>query len=54
MGAAELAALRRMARAIDLRRYRKATSRPKKPPTRKVYRNGGHVLIHKVLQERVQ
>ena len=55
LSAAELAAeLRQMARAIDLRRYRKATRGPKKPVARKVYRNGGHVSTHKVLQERVQ
>lgn len=55
MSAAELAAtLRQMARAIDLRRYRKATRGPKKPLARKVYRNGGHVSTHKVLQEREQ
>ena len=55
MNAAELAAtLRQMARAIDLRRYRKATRGPKKPVARKVYRNGGHVSTHKVLQEREQ
>ena len=55
MGAVELAAaLRQMARAIDLPRYRKATRGPKKPIARKVYRNGGHVSTHKVLQERKQ
>lgn len=55
MGAVELAAaLRQMARAIDLPRYRKSTRGPKKPIARKVYRNGGHVSTHKVLQERKQ
>jgi hypothetical protein len=55
MSAAELAAaLRQMARAIDLGRYRKATRGPKKPVARKVYRNGGHVSTQKVLQEREQ
>jgi hypothetical protein len=53
MTAAELAAaLRQMARAIDLRRYRKSTRGPKKPVARKVYRNGGHVSTHKLLLER--
>jgi IS4 transposase len=55
MGAIELAAaLRQMARAIDLPRYRKSTRGPKKPIARKVYRNGGHVSTYKVLQERKQ
>ena len=48
------AALREMARAIDLRRYRKSTRGPKKPVARKVYRNGGHVSTHKLLQRREQ
>jgi hypothetical protein len=52
MTAAELAAaLREMARAIDLRRYRKSTRGPKKPVNRKVYTNGGHVSTHKQLQK---
>lgn len=47
---AELAAaLRQMARAIDLPRYRKSTRGPKKPVARKVYTNGGHVSTHKLL-----
>jgi hypothetical protein len=46
------AALRQMARAIDLTRYRKTTRGPKQPKTRKVYKNGGHVSTHKVLLER--
>jgi IS4 transposase len=51
MSAAELAAaLREMARAIDLPRYRKSTRGPKKPVARKVYKNGGHVSTHKLLQ----
>ena len=55
LSAVELAAaLREMARAIDLVRYRKATRGPKKPVARKVYRNGGHVSTHKLLQERQQ
>jgi hypothetical protein len=42
-GAADLAAaLRRMARAIDQARYRKARRWPKKPTTRKAYKNSGH------------
>jgi hypothetical protein len=53
MAPAELAAaLRQMARAIDLKRYRKTTRGPKKPKTRKVYKNGGHVSTHKVLLDR--
>jgi hypothetical protein len=53
MAPAELAAaLRQMARAIDLERYRKTTRGPKKPKTRKVYKNGGHVSTHEVLLER--
>ena len=53
MGAAELAAaLRQMARAIDLPRYRKSTRGPKKPYKEKVYTNGGHVSTHKVLEAR--
>jgi Transposase DDE domain len=52
LGAAELAAaLRSMARAIDLARYRKATRGPRKPTARKAYKNGGHVSTHKLLQE---
>src|SRR5262249_39808499 len=51
LSAVELAAsLREMARAIDLARYRKATRGPKKPVARKVYKNGGHVSTHKLLQ----
>ena len=50
MSAAELAAaLRQVARAIDLSRYRKAPRGPKKPLARKVYVNGGHVSTHKLL-----
>jgi Transposase DDE domain len=53
LSAAELAAaLRQMARGIDLRRYRKSTRGAKKPPARKAYKNGGHVSTHKLLQER--
>jgi IS4 transposase len=53
LGAVELAAaLREMARAINLARYRKSTRGPKKPVARKVYRNGGHVSTHKLLQRR--
>jgi IS4 transposase len=53
LGAAELAAvLREMARAVDLTRYRKSTRGPKKPVDRKVYKNGGHVSTHKLLQGR--
>jgi hypothetical protein len=44
--------LRQMARYIDLKRYRKAPRKPKKPPAPKAYRNGGHVSTHKVLQGR--
>lgn len=52
MNAVKLAtALREMARAIDLPRYRKATRGPKKPVAQKVYTNGGHVSTHKLLQE---
>jgi IS4 transposase len=55
MNAVELAAaLREMARTIDLSRYRKSTRGPKKPVARKVYRNGGHVSTHKLLQRRKQ
>lgn len=51
MSAVELAAaLRAMARAIDLPSYRKAKRGPKKPVTRKIYKNGGHVSTHKLLQ----
>jgi Transposase DDE domain len=46
------AALREMARAIDLPRYRKSTRGPKKPVARKVYRNGGHVSTYKLLKMR--
>jgi hypothetical protein len=50
MNAVELAgALRQMARAIDLPRYRKSTRGPKKPIARKEYTNGGHVSTHKLL-----
>jgi Transposase DDE domain len=53
LGAAELAAaLRGLARAIDLTRYRKARRGPKKPTDRKAYKNGGHVSTHKLLQGR--
>lgn len=52
MNAVELAAaLREMARAIDLPRYRKSMRGPKKPVARKVYTNGGHVSTQKLLQE---
>jgi hypothetical protein len=55
MSTAELAAaLREMARAIDLPRYRKSTRGPKKPVARKAYTNGGHVSTHKLLQGRKQ
>jgi hypothetical protein len=55
LSAGELAAvLREMARAIDLARYRKTTRGPKKPVARKVYKNGGHVSTHKLLQRRKQ
>jgi hypothetical protein len=55
LSAVELAAtLRAMARAIDLARYRKSTRGPKKPVARKVYKTGGHVSTHKLLQERQQ
>jgi len=55
LSAVELAAaLREMARAIDLARYRKSTRGPKKPVARKVYKNGGHVSTHKLLQGREQ
>lgn len=51
LSAAELAAaLRHVAHAIDWRRYRKATRGPKKPTTRKAYKNGGHVSTHKLLE----
>ena len=53
MAAAELAAaLRQMARSIDLKRYRKTTRGPKKPKTRKLYKGGGHVSTHRLLQQR--
>jgi IS4 transposase len=53
LDAAELAAaLRQMARAIDLPRYRKSTRGAKQPVARKVYTNGGHVSTHKLLQGR--
>jgi IS4 transposase len=53
LSAAELAvALREMARAIDLTRYRKSKRGPKKRVDRKVYKNGGHVSTHKLLQGR--
>ena len=55
LNAAELAAaLREMARAINLTRYRKSKRGPKKPVDRKVYKNGGHVSTHKLLQGRKQ
>jgi IS4 transposase len=55
LNAVELAAvLREMARAIDLTRYRKSKRGPKKPVDRKVYKNGGHVSTHKLLQGREQ
>jgi len=53
MSTVELAAaLREMARGIDLPRYRKSTRGPKKPVARKVYTNGAHVSTHKLLQSR--
>lgn len=53
MGAEELAgALRQMVKTIDLASYSKTTRGPKKPTTRKVYKNGGHVSTHKVLLKR--
>jgi hypothetical protein len=53
MTALELAAaLKEMARGIDLRRYRKTTRGPKKPKARKKYRNGGHVSTHRLLLNR--
>ncbi len=53
MSAGELAAaLREMARAIDLPRYQKSTRGPKNPIARKVYVNGGHVSTHKLLKGR--
>jgi hypothetical protein len=53
MSAEQLAvSLRQMAGAIDLASYRKTSRGPKKPATRKVYRNGGHVSTHKVLLNR--
>jgi Transposase DDE domain len=55
MGAAELAAaLRQLARAINLPRYRKSTRGPKKPVAQKVYTNGGHVSTHKILENRAK
>jgi Transposase DDE domain len=49
----ELAAvLREVARAVDLRRYRKTTRGPKKPPPKKRYSNGGHVSTYRLLQQR--
>ena len=50
----ELAAvLREVARGIDLRRYRKTTRGPKKPPPKKkTYTNGGHVSTYRLLQHR--
>jgi hypothetical protein len=45
--------LRHMAAAIDLPRYRKSTRGPKKPVKRRVYKNGGHVSTHKLLQDRL-
>ena len=49
----ELAAvLRHMAESIDLKRYRKTIRGPKKPKTRKAYKNGGHVSTHRLLQNR--
>lgn len=51
LAAGELAAaLREMARAIDLAQYEKAQRGPKKPSSPKVYKNGGHVSTHKLLQ----
>lgn len=45
--------LRQMAGGIDLTRYRKTKRGPKKkPPARKVYRNGGHVATHRLLLNR--
>jgi hypothetical protein len=44
--------LRQMAKAIDLASYRKTSRGPKKPTTRKGYKNGGHVSTHKVLLKR--
>ena len=46
------AALRHMAQAIDLKRYRKTTRGPKKPVVRQAYKKGGHVSTHKLLQNR--
>jgi hypothetical protein len=55
MTAAELAAtLKEMALRIDLERYRKTTRGPKKPKTRKKYKNGGHVSTHRLLLKRTQ
>ena len=53
MPAAELAAaMKEMAAAIDLKRYRKTTRGPKKPTPPKRYKNGGHVATHKLLLKR--
>lgn len=50
--ATELAALlRRMARQVQVDRYRKAHRGPKKPPPpRAKYKNGGHVSTHRELE----
>jgi IS4 transposase len=52
--AAELAGMmRRLARHVQLGRYRKAHRGPKKPPPpREKYKNGGHVSTHQVLADR--
>lgn len=47
------AALKEMARHMDLELYRKSKRGPKKPPRAKdQYKNGGHVSTHKLLRDR--
>ena len=46
------AAMKHMAAAIDLKKYRKTIRGPKKPSGPKRYKNGGHVATHKLLLKR--
>ena len=54
LSAAQLAAtLKALAANANLRRYRKHTRGPKKPPPKKSkYKNGGHVSTAKLIAER--
>jgi hypothetical protein len=53
MSAAKIAQmLKRIAKHVDLKVYRKSSRGPKKPPPKKDrYHNGGHVSTHKLLTE---